>query len=145
MDNNLNYGYLTVNVTTASDAIPISGATVTVSQLTDGKDTAFAILETDRDGRTDKIQLPAPPQANSLTPYPNGPQYSLYNLHVEKEGYYEANNLNVPIFAGITSIQPVKLIPVISGYRLEGDRIIPQVSEGQPYGLTENESDGEVK
>ncbi len=144
MDNNLNYGFLTVNVTTASGALPIVDATVTVSQLTDGKDTPFAILQTDSDGRTDRILLPAPPQSNSLTPTPIGPGYSLYNIEVEKEGYYTSNYLNVPIFPGITSIQPVKLIPTVSGYTLKGDHIVPPVTEGEPFGLSETNDTGRI-
>ncbi len=144
MDNNMNFGFLVVNVSTASGALPISGATVTVSQISDGKDTPFVILQTDADGKTDRILLPAPPQSNSLTPTPTGPGYSIYNIEVEKEGYYISNNLNVPVFPGITSIQPVKLIPIVPGYALQGDRIVPPVIEVEPYGLNENEDRTEV-
>ncbi len=145
MDNDQNYGYLVVNASTASDAIPIVGAVVTVSQLTDGRDVPFVILQTDVDGRTDKIQLPTPPPGNSLTPNPTGPSYALYNIEITKDGYYSSNSLNVPVFAGVTSIQPIRLIPVISGYTLQGDRVIPNVTEGQSYELAENEYRGEVK
>ncbi len=115
MTNNTNYGYLGVTVTTALDAIPIKGATVAVSRFEDGVDVPFKILTTNEDGKTDIVLLPTPPKENSLTPNPIGPSYSVYNVRVDKEGYYTQNSLNVPIFTGITSIQPMRLIPLVYG------------------------------
>ncbi len=145
MVNTPNHGYLTVSVTTASDAIPLPGVVITVSQTENGRDVTLAVLQTDRDGRTEKIMLPAPPQSNSLTPTPNGPAYSLYNIQAEKEGYYSSNSLNVPVFPDVTSIQPVRLIPLPAGYGKQGDGIRPQVAEGIGFGLSENESASEVR
>ena len=134
MTNNGNFGYLGVTVTTAINAIPISGSTVTVSQISDGADKTVKILTTDLDGKTEIIILPTPPKENSLTPNPLGPSYAVYNVRVDKEGYYTQNSLNVPIFTGITSIQPIRLIPLVYG-QSQG---IPD--ERIPYGLLANEN-----
>ncbi len=134
MTNNGNFGYLGVTVTTAINAIPISGSTVTVSQISDGADKTVKILTTDLDGKTEIIILPTPPKENSLTPNPLGPSYAVYNVRVDKEGYYTQNSLNVPIFTGITSIQPIRLIPLVYG-QSQG---IPD--ERIPYGLLTNEN-----
>ena len=98
MTNNTNYGYLGVTVTTALNSIPIKGATVAISRFEDGVDVPFKILTTNEDGKTDIVLLPTPPRENSLTPNPIGPSYSVYNVRVDKEGYYTQNSLNVPIF-----------------------------------------------
>ena len=134
MTNNGNFGYLGVTVTTAINAIPISGSTVTVSQISDGADKTVKILTTDLDGKTEIIILPTPPKENSLTPNPLGPSYAVYNVRVDKEGYYTQNSLNVPIFTGITSIQPIRLIPLVYG-QSQG---IPD--ERIPSGLLTNEN-----
>ena len=38
--------------------------------------------------------------------------YASYLVEIEKEGYYTVTNSGVPVFSGITSIQPVDLIPI---------------------------------
>ncbi len=118
MTDNGNFGYLGVTVTTALNAIPIAGATVTVFRFLNGIEEVVKILNTDNTGKTDIIILPTPPKENSLTPNPLGPSYSVYNVRVDKEGYYTQNSLNVPIFSGITSIQPMRLIPLVYGQSL---------------------------
>ena len=44
MTNNTNFGYLGVTVTTALDAIPVKGATVTVSRFENSTDVPVKIL-----------------------------------------------------------------------------------------------------
>ena len=68
-------------------------------------------LLTDADGRTDEITLSAPSKNYSLAP--NEPRgFSNYNIRVDYPGYYTAEQINVPVFPGITSIQQVPLIPL---------------------------------
>lgn len=134
MTDNNNYGYLGVTVTTALDSIPIQGATVAISRFEDGADVPVKILTTDNNGKTDIVILPTPPRENSLTPSPVGPSYSVYNVRVDKEGYYTQNSLNVPIFTGITSIQPMRLIPLVYG-QAEG-----AVDDRIPYSELTNEN-----
>lgn len=109
------FGYLTVLVATALNTIPIPDALVTVTQNKDGAQTTIRQAVTDISGKTSKIQLPAPPRVNSLTPNPLGPSYSLYNVTVQKDGYYPVSSQNIPIFAGITSVQTVNLVPFVAG------------------------------
>lgn len=134
MTNNTNFGYLGVTVTTAIDAIPVESATVTVSRFENGTDVPIKILSTNSDGKTDIIILPTPPRENSLTPNPTGPSYSVYNVRVDKEGFYTQNSLNVPIFTGITSIQPMRLIPLVYGQFENG------LTERIPYSELTNEN-----
>ena len=120
MQNSENIGFLIVRVTTAIDAIPISGALVTISKICDGENRNFKSVTTNISGRTESIALEAPLASNSQSPGPSGDAFSTYNIQVEKEGYYTANYLGVPIFAGITSIQTVKLIPYTLEKNLTG-------------------------
>lgn len=108
-------GYMIVRVTTARGAIPLEGAVVTVSDYLgeDVKDRGNAIytLTTNSSGLTEKFALPAPPRNLSLSPG-NGKSYLTYNIAVAKDGYFQQNYINAPVFEGITSIQSADMIPL---------------------------------
>lgn len=109
------YGYLTVHVTTARGAIPLEGARVTVSSYgangSPERAEVLAALTTDRDGNTARIRLPAPALRDSLSPRTALP-YTTYNLDVRLEGYRTQHYLALPIFEGVTAIQPADMIPL---------------------------------
>lgn len=108
-------GYMIVRVTTARGAIPLEGATVTVSDYLTNEEkergNAIYTLTTKSSGLTDKFALPAPPRALSMSPG-NGKSYLTYNIAVAKDGYYQQNYINAPVFEGITSIQNADMIPL---------------------------------
>ncbi len=109
------YGYMIVHVTTARGAIPLEGAVVTVTDyygdnLTERGSTIGTYI-TNSSGLTDKFALPAPPRSLSMSPG-NGKGYLTYNIQVAKDGYYQQNYINAPIFEGITSIQNADMIPL---------------------------------
>lgn len=107
-----NVGYLTVRTSAAFLAIPIADAVIAVRTVAeDGSTSIFAILKTNESGETQTIEIPAPPQSNSLSPGGKTP-YSLVNIEVNAEGYYSVAMQNVPIFPGITSTQNVNMIPL---------------------------------
>ncbi len=106
-------GYLTVKVYKAGMGLPVEGAQIQVRNEAGGE--VERILITDRNGQTEKIELKAPPAANSLTPS-NADSYSKYTIQTEKEGYFPVENTMVPIFADRTTLQQVALIPVPLGY-----------------------------
>lgn len=114
-DNSGGLGYMIVRVSTARGAIPLEGATVTVSnyapEFEGGRGDVIAVYTTDRSGITPKIALKAPPRSLSMSPG-NGRSYQTYNVTVAKEGYYSQNYINAPIFDGITSIQTADMIPL---------------------------------
>ena len=103
-------GYLIVKVSTARGAIPLEGATVNIR----GNDADFSSviysLLSDRDGRTPRVALDAPPAKNSASPEDATP-YATYNIDVFMDGYTTLFFHNVPIFSGITSIQPAVMVP----------------------------------
>lgn len=104
-------GYLKVMVTTADNALPILGATVTV---TEGTGIASVLLNkqtTNGAGETRQIELPAPSREFSLTPG-NVNVFAKYNVRVDFSGYYTVENIDVPIFDGQISVQPIQMIPL---------------------------------
>lgn len=101
-------GYLSVTVRTAGGALPVPGAAITVRAV--GGD-VMAVVFSDGGGITVRIALPAPPVSNSKQP-DSGTPYSFYNIDTEKTGFFGVRNLRVPIYSGVTAIQPIDLIPL---------------------------------
>lgn len=104
-------GYLKVMVTAADNALPIEGATVTVTNITGGNTTLINKQTTNSSGETERIELPAPPKELSLTPG-NSNTYAKYNVRVDFPGYYTIENVDVPVFDGQVSMQPTQMIPL---------------------------------
>ncbi len=112
-------GGLVIQVSTATGSVPVENATVTISN-TDG--TEIKTLVTDKSGRTEKMLLPTIEASVSKTPGGELP-YSRYNAKIEMDGYYTEEFLNIAIFDGIESIQPVFLEPLPEGAN-ENDKIV---------------------
>ncbi len=108
-------GYLIVTVSAARGAIPLSDAIVTVNFADAEHSVPYAVLITDRSGKTPRLSLPAPPRNLSLSPSNGGTPmplpYAQYNIEIVKEGYYPAATVGVPIFSEVTAIQNINLIP----------------------------------
>ena len=108
-------GYLVVHVTTARGAIPLEGAAVNIRSNEDADTTPRADIlyatTTNRDGNTERIPLAAPPREASRRPS-EVPPFSTYHLEVRREGYGMQSFIALPIFSGITAVQPVDLIPL---------------------------------
>ena len=113
--NNTGYGYMIVRVTTARGAIPLEGATVTVSnndpEFEKGRGDIIAVYATNSSGLTERFALPTPSRELSMSPG-NGKSYESYNLVVAKEGYYKQFYSGVPVFEGITAVQNADMIPL---------------------------------
>lgn len=121
-------GKFKAKVFTAKQTLPIESAYVTVYKVQDGKTHIFNILRSDENGITDEIQLPTVSKDLSLT-LENSKPYETYNVKVEYPGYLEMIAMNVPIFEGITSIQPFELIPSST---LKPNQKIPIVYDAEP-------------
>ena len=106
-------GYLIVQVSTATGAIPLPGALVTVRNYDPegGSDVGnvIATMRTDRSGRTQKLALPAPARAFSQAPGSKILPYALYSIDVKTDRYFENYFASVPIFDGVVAVQPAIL------------------------------------
>jgi len=105
------HGYLIVNVVTARGAIPVEGAIVTIRANSEfGDNGVLYSLKSDPSGATERIALPAP-LGHTLRPHEPAKPYASYNIEIRKPGYTTVENVNVPIYDQLTSIQPVELVP----------------------------------
>ena len=116
-------GFLEVVVKTANGALPIDGAKVSVYEYLPNEDgmkgeLLYSVL-TNEDGHAPRLALGSKSKELSMSPGNENP-FSVYNVNVEREGYYANQYINVPVFQGITSIQPVELIPLLE-YGISND------------------------
>lgn len=102
-------GFLKVSVTTGN-AYPLENVLVIVTRFINGNEEIVNILQTNESGETPVIELDAPLKNGREVSDKN--PYTFYNILTSAEGYYQVQNRNVALFSGITSIQPVNLIPL---------------------------------
>lgn len=104
-------GYLRVAALTGDGAFPVPDAHVTITvRRSDGEHLAYLLI-TDESGETPTVSLPAPDAALSQSPENKDP-FTTAEIRIFAEGYFRARLQNVPIFAGITSVQTVQMIPL---------------------------------
>ena len=133
---NTGTGYLVVRVSTASGALPLEGATVLVRGGEEDFSAVIARLSSGEDGLTPKIALLTPPRSLSLSPSQNRKPYANYNVEVYLDGYRTLVAQNVPIFDGVTSIQPAEMIPVPqNGYSPERPPMEQEYTDSAPADL----------
>lgn len=109
------FGTVAVRATSADGAIPIFGATVAFRLVDEGAPRIIAVLLTDESGKTDDVTVQTPSPLLSLSPSPDSTPYSVVNIEVTANGYYTLANLNVPVFAGVRSVQNVNMIALPEG------------------------------
>ncbi len=134
-------GSLVVQVVTAGGALPLEGATVTISDAGGRLISENIVVATSPGGLTPRIFLPTPPRALSMSPSIEVP-YALYNIAVSLPDYYPYTAKNVPLFSGVNSFQSVRLIP-ISLYESETSypRIFSNITEKENQMLRPSEQE----
>lgn len=105
-------GYILVNVRTGDESNSVQGAVVAVTALIAGKRAILASGMTDANGTTRRFAVPAPDTEHSQSPDASVRPYSLYDISVTAEGFFNARSVDVPVFAGITSVQNFSMIPL---------------------------------
>lgn len=108
---NSNYGKLRVEVKSANRAVPIEDALVVITKQSVTGNELLSIMLTNPNGETRTVAIPAPAKEISETPSDPTP-FAKVNVNTYKKGFYEVENSDIPIFAGVTSIQPVNMIPL---------------------------------
>ena len=106
-------GYIITEVRSRGEALPIVGATVTVSGYENGVFKVLNVQLTDSSGSTLPFEIETPPKSESLVPGSPEPPFAIINIEIDKSGFLTQIFAEVPIFSGITTIQPVQLIPLI--------------------------------
>lgn len=105
-------GYILVNVRTGDESSAVEGATVMITAIVDGKRLIIASGQTDMSGTAPLFSVPVPDISNSQKPDPEIRPYSLFDVSVTAEGFFNARSVDVPAFDGITSVQNFSMIPV---------------------------------
>lgn len=105
-------GRLQVQVTSELRAAPVEDATVDISS-TGEPDMILEEVRTDSVGRTDTLELEAPPEEYSMDPTGMQP-YSEYNIRISAPGFEPVTISGAEILANETAIQEVRLKPLIT-------------------------------
>ena len=108
LSQNPSFGTLIFQVTGGQGAFPVPNAVVTLSKVLKDDFSLSITIRTDENGKTEPISLPAPDRKLSQSPN-NGIVYAAYDAKVTAEGFLPTEIRNLPVFDGITTIQPVNL------------------------------------
>ena len=101
-------GVLRIQASAGGQSIPLGNVRVSVyKDLADGRH-IFYTVTTNSDGVADGMVLPAPPRENSIIGNGMAP-FANYSVIAERDGMRGETVENVPIFAGVKSIQPITL------------------------------------
>lgn len=120
------FGKLVVRVFKANGALPVPDAKVTISREEKGTaPTLVTTTTTDRSGFTPAITLPTVSAALSLEPGYDQP-YATYLVQVQVPGYFTVDDLMVPVYSGITSVQPAEMVPLPENYQGSTSIVLPE-------------------
>mgnify|MGYP000910869979 CR=1 FL=1 len=105
-----------------SSTINLENATVTISEEgPDGRLTPITVLRTNRSGFTTTITLPTVSASLSLEPGNRHP-YTAYTVQIVAPGFFTTKDIHVPVYSGVTSVQPAEMLPLPENY--QGDTTI---------------------
>ncbi len=107
------FGWIKVNVTTASQAVPVAGAVVLIEKVENDRRILIDQMTTDGSGNTPQSKpLATVPASESLTPNGIGAPYTVYEVRVAADGFATYRAPNVLVFAGETSLIDADMIPL---------------------------------
>lgn len=116
-------GYLRVDVVNSENNFPIEGAEVSVSYGDSGQ--TQEVLRTNSSGQTEEIAVAAPPASLSLEEQNLEKPYADYTVEVRAEGYEPVQVKGTEVLAGVTAVQPIRMIPLPDRTGEEEDILIP--------------------
>lgn len=116
-------GFLRIDVVNTENNFPIEHAEVSI--VYPGEDGPREVLRTNSSGQTEEVAVPAPPAELSLEQENLIRPYSEYNVMVTAEGYEPVLVEGTEILAGVTALQPIRMLPLEEGQGEEEDIRIP--------------------
>ena len=123
-NNNIDRGFLQVNVSSKNTSFPIENATISIS-YTGVPEQTLESLQTNSSGQTEVLELAAPPLEYSLNPNNDVQPYSEYTITVTAPGYETVSISGAEILADETAIQRVVMHPVEQAGTNEEVFVIP--------------------
>ncbi len=112
-------GLLKVETFLANRAVPVEGVSLLISKRIGGKEHIFYNLLTDASGIANDISLPAPDANTSLSPDLPNP-YATYLISYAKRGFLTGAPIEVQIFDGVKTIQPITMALDLEGGIFDG-------------------------
>lgn len=106
------FGGLRVSVGNIRDNLPITGASIQISETEGNTTTLIDEINTASTGQTDVIELPAPPLAYSEefgSPRP----YTEYNLTIRAEGFEPVQIVGTEVLPDVVALQNVQMLPML--------------------------------
>lgn len=124
-------GSLKVQAYASDQAFGVGSARVMIFAALPGGNVALYDGLTDNDGISESVILPAPPRSLSQSPQtgdnPALP-YAVYSVYVEHPSYVRAVFTNVPVFSGIESVQPVRMLAKSEGMQEPEPIVVDETS-----------------
>lgn len=111
-------GYIQARAFASNAQIPLRDVAVVI---TAPDDTAIAMRVTDRSGLISVIEIPVPNLSESQEPGAEEKPYALVNMYAYRNGFGPFESRNIQVFAGTTTFQDIKLIPLSQLPRGEED------------------------
>lgn len=109
-------GTLRVRVFTSRARVPVSGATVVVTQRGEGgKYQLLSVQATDPSGAVKPISIPTPALGESTHPGGGAPPYAVCDVWAEHPGYAMLLVEGVQIFQRVETLQDMELSPLSEG------------------------------
>ena len=110
--NEANSGSVVARVYTASEAIPIEGATVVVTQRSpEGRVELLGLRTSDRSGKTEPVYVRTPGRNVSQSPS-EGAGFSTVDVTADHPDFQRIIVENVQVFPGVVSLQDFAMIPL---------------------------------
>ncbi len=138
----MSLGYLKAFVTTARGALPVSNAQVIITRIINEEELLEQVARTDISGYSPLFTLPAVSAVYSLSP-DNATPFTYYNMYVRADGFYPILLREIPMYGGITAVQPVDLIPITEGDTSNREQVYtegaPEVSKNATQRGQQNE------
>lgn len=106
------FGGLRVSVGNIRDNLPITGASIQISETNGNTTTLIDEINTASTGQTDVIELPAPPRAyseESGSPRP----YAEYNLTIRADGFEPVQIVGAEVLPDVVALQNVQMLPML--------------------------------
>lgn len=136
---NIDNGLLKISANVEGYLRPIPNARIEIASMGE-PDKILEVVNTDANGETEDITLPAPPLEFSMEPSDNQP-YSEYNLKVTAENFDDEIVSGVQIFSGETGLQTINLTlspeaqniynPIIIGGHTLWEYYPPKIAEAE--------------
>lgn len=115
-------GYLTMQVRTAHDALPLQGVQITV--LDDEQNRVYELM-TDENGETRTVPLETVDKRYSLNKDFTGTPYVAYNVLAQTEGFDSVFVSDIPVYDGEKAVLPIMLVPMQGQQRSQIQTEIP--------------------